>query len=213
MAIPLVRRCVLDPAQSAVGDAVAPQLRSLKIPGQAIKVVIGVACRARELALKAILRRIEESLAPAQGSELLGSTQVNGRGNLKFGNINNRQRIFEAIGNVGLACVRRNRDSLRVDPRIEPAHHKGARGVEAIGKLIAWDTSQASHQFRGVNNRKCVGFGRGDQRVSAVRRESGSVLTGKKVIQVIEHNLGDLAENLLRTWMQERLPSSAPRAG
>ena len=153
---------------------------------------VGVTRGACKLALEAILGSIENPFAPAQSGQFLWSPEVDRRGNLKLGEIDNGQSIFEPVGHVRQPAVRRNYNGLRVVSRFETPRDERLGGIESIGKFTTWNFAKAPRQPRGVDNGKRIGFRRGHQCVAAVRREGGAVFAGVKVVNVVEHHLGNL---------------------
>jgi hypothetical protein len=63
VAVPLKWRGFRDAAQSAVGHAIAAQLRCFQVPRYTVNVIVGMAGGAGELALEAEFGVVEELLA------------------------------------------------------------------------------------------------------------------------------------------------------
>src|SRR5208337_4659720 len=77
VAVPLEWRGLRNSSQSAIGHAVAPQLRRFQIPRNAIDMVGGVAGGAGKLSLETEARGMEHLLAAAQLGQLPPTTEIN----------------------------------------------------------------------------------------------------------------------------------------
>ena len=105
MAIPLEWRSITNSAQSAVSNAVPPKLRSLEIPGKSVEMGVRVTRGAGELALEAIAGRVVNPFAPAQGRQFPGPPKVERGGDPESGEINNGQRVFQPVGDIGRPAI------------------------------------------------------------------------------------------------------------
>ena len=203
VAVPFVRRSLRDAAKSAIGHAVAAELRSFQVPSDAIDVIVWMAGDAGKLALKTETSGVKKLFAATELRGFLRAAEIDGSTHAHLPDVDDGEAVVQAIDDICRETVRSDHHGGWVRSGGNPPLNDFSGRIEAIGELCDGNFAEPLLQLCGINLGNDVGLGRGDEGVASIGSESNTVGAGVVVVDIVKKDLRGFGRTcVVLNWRQ-----------